>query len=223
MERSQIYTILKATAQAYKDFQRSFRYGVLTEDLLLNFKDSLAESLGEYEIIYDYIWGKDTLNIDGETKGYIPQIGDTLIMDVSVGKSGVWCDVCRTYFVHEISENQRNTFEMIKTSLKKGSLVLKSGLKACAVYNAVNSVYQQNGKILIHHAGHKIGKKPLMQPQFLKNKQTILNSGLYTIESGLYEGFGIRLENDFIVDENGAIDLFEDLLPLEIEEYVLDE
>ncbi|MBQ8658678.1 MAG: hypothetical protein IJ506_06040 [Clostridia bacterium] len=60
-----------------------------------------------------------------------------------------------------------------------------------------------------------------MQPQFLADNQTKLDSGeLYTIESGLYENFGIRLENDYLLEKNGAEDLFEELLPLKIEEYV---
>ena len=61
-----------------------------------------------------------------------------------------------------------------------------------------------------------------MQPQFLADNETpIVYGGLYTIESGVYEGFGLRLENDYLITENGAIDLFEDLLPLKIEEYIL--
>lgn len=223
MEKVRIQTILEAVATAYKAFRKSFRGNVATEELLHAFNCSLQGSLGEYELIYDYIWGEDTLKVDGRTTGYLPQRGDTLIMDVSVGKGGTWCDVCRTFFVSGVSAEQRRAFDTVKASLRMGGAVLKSGARACDIYRAVDRVFAKKGKHLIHHAGHKIGEMPLMQPQFLQDREDVLSSGLYTIESGLYENFGIRLENDFLVGIDGATDLFEQMMPLKIEEYILDE
>ena len=214
---------LKAVSNAYQQMIKRFREGISSQELFDCFQSSLKNSLGDYEILYDYIWGKDSLNIDGVTEGeYIPQKGDTLIMDISIGKNGVWCDVCRTFFVGEPTEEQRTVFAMTTKSLRAGYKALKSGVRACEIYEKVNTVYELNGKTLVHHAGHRIGEKALMQPQFLADNQTQLIAGeLYTIESGLYEEFGIRLENDFLLTEEGAIDLFEELMPLKIEEYVL--
>ena len=217
-----IVEILQAVSIAYKDFKNAYEQEKTTDELFLVFEKSLTQSLGEYEIVYDYIWGKDTLNIDGVTKNYIPQKGDTLIMDISVGQSGVWCDVCRTFFVGEPTAEQRAVYELVKASLRAGHKALDVGAKARDIYKAVNTVYALKGKTLVHHAGHKIGEKPLMQPQFLEDNDTpIIVGEVYTIESGLYEEFGIRLENDYIITKSGAKDLFEELLPLDIKEYVL--
>ena len=213
---------LKAVANAYKRFKDCFEYGKSTDQLFENFIKSLDESLGEYEIVYDYIWGKDSINIDGQTTGYYPKDGDTLIMDVSVGKDGVWCDVCRTFFVGEISKEQEETFKFITNALRIGQKAIKKGARACDVYNDVNAEFLKSGKTLVHHAGHQVGEKPLMQPQFLVENQTELKLGcFYTVEPGLYDGFGIRLENNFILKEDGAVDLFEELMPLNIKEYLL--
>ena len=217
-----IIKILQAVSLAYRAFKNSYKDGRSTDELFLIFEKSLKDTLGEYEIVYDYIWGKDTLNVDGVTKNYIPQVGDTLIMDISVGKDGVWCDVCRTFFVGEPTAEQRAVYELVKSSLRAGQNALKLGAKASDIYKAVNTVYALKGKTLVHHAGHKIGEKTLMQPQFLSGNMAELVVGeLYTIESGLYEDFGIRLENDYLVTQNDAEDLFEELMPLEIEEYIL--
>lgn len=214
--------ILQAVSVAYKAFQKGFAFGESSDELFSVFENSLKETLGEYEIVYDYIWGKDSLHIDGVTKNYFPKVGDTLIMDISVGKDGVWCDVCRTFFVGEPTEEQRQVFEMIRRSLRKGQEALKAGAKASDVYREVDGVYALNGKKLVHHAGHRIGEKPLLQPQFLEGNDTLLVAGeIYTVESGLYEKFGIRLENDYYLTNEKAIDLFEDLLPLKIEEYII--
>ena len=218
----EIKVILNAVKKAFLDFKEAFTISKNSDQLFEVFSSSLKESLGDYQTVYDYAWGKDSVNIDGVTKGYMPKKGDTVIMDVSVGKNGVWCDVCRTFFIGEVSEEQRKTFELVKKSLRTGHLSLRAGVKASDIYNAVNAVYKKEGKTLVHHAGHKIGTEPLMQPQFLSDNDNLIEEGqLYTIESGLYEKYGIRLENNYLVTKEGAEDLFEELLPLKIEEYVL--
>lgn len=214
--------ILEAVATAYRAFKAGFARGRCAEELFSAFTASLDAGLFEYELLCDFLCGADTVNIDGITRGYVPQQGDTILMDISVGKDGTWCDVCRTYFVGEPSEAQRKVFEMIKESLRAGERALRVGARACDVYAAVNGVYERTGAHLVHHAGHRVGEKALMQPQFLAQNDTPLACGeLYTLESGLYEGFGIRLENDYLLTKDGARDLFERLLPLDIKEYVL--
>ena len=218
----EIRRILQAVAKAYRDFANAFSEEKNTDELFAAFEASLRESLGEYEIVYDYIWGKDTLGIDGVTKNYRPKKGDTLIMDVSIGVDGVFCDVCRTFFVGEPSKKQIEIYEMVLASLRAGQKALRDGVRACDVYDAVNTVYLAKGKTLIHHAGHRIAEKPLLQPQFLPENATSVKEGsIYTVESGLYEDFGIRLENDFLITNTEAEDLFEDLSPLNIKEYIL--
>lgn len=218
----EIKLLLEAVSDAYKLFRENFEYGKNTDEMLEVFKNSLKKPLGSVDLFYDYIWGKDSLNIDGVTENYIPKEGDTLIMDVSVGKNGVWCDVCRTFFVGDATPLQREIFELVKSTLRAGHKSLKLGARAADVYNAVNGVYIEAGKTLVHHAGHKIGKKALLPPQFLpENESLIIENGYYTIETGLYEDFGIRLENDFLVKKDGAEDLFEQLMPLDIEMYIL--
>ena len=60
----------------------------------------------------------------------------------------------------------------------------------------------------------------MMQPQFLEEKTGKIKEGEFvTIESGLYEKFGMRMENDYIIEKDGAKNLFEDLMPLDIKEY----
>ncbi|MBO5411691.1 MAG: aminopeptidase P family protein [Clostridia bacterium] len=214
--------ILKAVSVAYQAFKHAFAIGKNSDELFSVFENSLKQSLGAYEIVYDYIWGKDSLHIDGVTQNYLPNQGDTLVMDISVGKDGVWCDVCRTFFVGEPTKRQAEVFQMVVRSLRQGQASMKVGARALDVYRAVDGVYALHGKKLIHHAGHRIGEKPLLQPQFLEENETLLENGkVYTVESGLYEEFGLRLENDYYLTDGEAVDLFEDLLPLDIKEYIL--
>lgn len=217
-----IKSLLEAVAKAYSAFKQGYQKELDCGELFKNFTASLDETLGEYELKYDYLCGKDSVNIDGISEGYVPNTGDTIIMDISVGKEGVWCDVCRTYFIGVVNEEQKTCYEMIYRSIKAGERVLKAGASACEIYKAVNIDYEKCGQTLIHHAGHRIGSEPLMQPQFLAEEPTPVEEGdLVTIESGSYVDFGIRLENDYYIDKDGAENLFEDLMPLRIEEYIL--
>ena len=68
---------------------------------------------------------------------------------------------------------------------------------------------------------NQIETAPVEKPLFLKSGQETLKNGFYTIESGLYKDFGMRLENDYFVDEAGATNLFENLMPLVAKEYIL--
>ena len=213
---------LLAVAKAFNAFKAQYKSGVDCFTLFENFTAVLDAELKDYQIKYDYICGKDTLNVDGVTKDYVLQNGDTVIMDISVGFDGVWCDVTRTFFVGGYSKEQERIFNLIVTSLKNGGKALKHGAFAKDIYNAVNKVFVLDGKTLIHHAGHKIGQSCLMQPQFLPdNDGKVFDGDLVAIESGLYQRFGIRLENDYLIKNDGAIDLFIDLMPLDIKEYVL--
>lgn len=211
---------LEAVAIAYKNLKNSYYKGKNIDLMLAEFLSSIEERVGACGFKYDFLCGKDTVNIDGVTKNYIPKTGDTLLIDISVKIDGRWCDVCRTFFFGEPSEEQKKTFELIVRSIKAGEEKLSSGAKASDIYRAVNSVYEESGKALVHHAGHKIGSRAMMQPQFLEEKTGKIKEGEFvTIESGLYEKFGMRMENDYIIEKDGAKNLFEDLMPLDIKEY----
>ncbi len=219
----QIQDILSAVARAYRAYRDGFAPGRSAGELFSAFLDSLRADLGEYEILYDYLCGKDTVHIDGASDpAYLLVPGDTVLMDISVGKDGAWCDVCRTFFVGEPTRAQASAFSLIRDSLRAGASVLRAGALASEVYHAANGVYLREGKSLVHHAGHRIGRAALLQPQFLAKNSTPLAEGeIYTVETGLYEDFGIRLENNYLLTTKGATDLFEPLLPLHIEEYIL--
>lgn len=222
-EKEKLQKILNAVTYAFSEFKCGFKPTKTSGELFGIFKNALKEKLGEYEIVYDYIWGEDSKNIDGVSdEGYVPKRGDSVIMDISVGWDGLWCDVCRTFFVEVISPEQKHIFELIKESIKAGEAELKANTCVCKVFDEVNLVYEKDNKKLIHHAGHRIGEKPIMEPRFIaESNEKIKENQFYTIESGFYDGFGIRLENDYLVTENQTENLFENLMSLNIEDYKL--
>ena len=219
--RKKIEEALLVIKNAYNAFKNAYKQGITTDELLEVFIGEIKKSLPNCELEYDFIAGEETKLIGGVTTNYVPKLYDPILIDISVKNGGVWCDVCRTYFVGDITSAQLEVYEMIKRSIKAGERVLKAGAKVNELYNAVNGEYEKCGYNLVHHSGHQIETAPVEKPLFVASGNEILKNGFYTIESGLYKDFGMRLENDYYVDESGATNLFENLMPLEAKEYIL--
>lgn len=69
MEFEKLEKQLLATAKAFRTFKTEFGYGKSGEELLKPFFRSLEESLGAVETEFDFLIGKDTVNIDGKSFG----------------------------------------------------------------------------------------------------------------------------------------------------------
>ena len=173
------------------------------------------------------VWEGDI--VSGERCGLIGGVaqdrtlreGDTLIIDIQVNSDGVWSDVTRTYFIGGASEEVRNAYKMTLEALKNGEKVLKNGAVCedifAAVHGSINSPYAFS-----HHAGHITGCAPFAKPSFLPGeKSTIATGNTVTLEPGIYvpDKFGIRVENNYRVTDNGAELLWD--YPTDYEYFVL--
>ncbi len=214
--------ILESIKNAFNSYKTNFDMNKSSDELFNNFKVVLDKELKDYEILYDYIIGEESKNIDGITKNYYPKINDSIIMDISVKFDEVWVDVTRTFFVKKYTSKQKEAYYMIFRSIRNGESILKNGVSGDTVYNEVNKEFILNKMNLVHHAGHLISNEPVSVPEFIENENNIVKTGdIVAIESGIYKDFGIRLENDYLVLNDRCINLFEELMPIDIEEYVL--
>lgn len=146
MEFKRLEKQLLATAKAFRTFKTEFGYGKSGEELLKPFFRSLEESLGAVETEFDFLIGKDTVNIDGKSFGAYAEAGDTIIFDVSVKFNGRWSDVCRTFFVGEMNGLQKSTYKSINSTISVGKDSLENGVEAEKIYEAVNACYAKSGK-----------------------------------------------------------------------------
>lgn len=222
-KKSKTNLILNAVANAFKAYAKAFKYGNDQSVSFSAFLSSLDKELIDYEIEYDHLLGGETELIGGETKNYTPKLNDVILLDISVKHQGVWCDVTRAFFVGGYTKEQKERFELIKKTIAKGEKELYNGNLAENVYKAVNKVYEENGLNLVHHAGHLIADAPVSEPRFILGEPRAINTGdIVAIESGVYlDGFGIRLENDYLITDSGYENLSEELMPLDIDNYVL--
>jgi Xaa-Pro dipeptidase len=101
--------------------------------------------------------------------------------------------------------------------------LLKPGVDGQEIYKALDEMIRQHPCLaaqgLIHHGGHAIGLRSHEMPDVNLDRGGVLQAGnIICIEPGGYFAearFGVRLENMYLITENGC----EDLCPGEVELY----
>lgn len=222
-DKEKMLSLLEGVGHAFTAFSQGFDYQKTAGELFIPFRETLYRELGDIEILYDYIWGEDALKMEGVTReDYRPQVGDSVILDISVGKNGVWCDVCRTFFVGLMTGTQQMVYDIIKKSIRSAEEFFTAGTPASEIHFVMQNIYHTYSQHLVHHAGHQVGIGPLEEPFFVEGNNTPLEAGkFYTLESGCYNGCGIRLENDYLLHETSLENLSEQFFSLEKERYIL--
>jgi len=217
---SGIRMLLSASEKAYRAYKRAYKPEADCSRPMQAALDCLKGELGSYEIIYDYLCGADTAKIEGKTTGYVLRSGDTVILDMAVGKDGLWCDTCRTFFAGSADNEKRAVYDILVRALAAGEKKLAAGTSGDEIFLAVRGVLKIGGHELLHHAGHAFGIKPAQEPDFTEGCAEKLARGMYvTLEPGIYTGnYGIRVENNYYIG-NATENLFP--FPLDIENYIL--
>lgn len=214
--------ILKAltfNVLAYNSVKERFERG-MTEKDIKNIILSVCGSADDYS--GDIVAGTRTSEIEGDATDYVLKDGDCLILDLQFKTKDVWSDTTRTFFIGEPTVEMRKAYDFCIRAKKAGESVLKSGVLACDVYNAVKGAFLPFEENFPHHAGHLFGKERVMQPQFLPERNERLKVNEFvTLEPGIYfEGsFGMRIEDNYQITENGCEKLFD--YPLVLEDNII--
>ena len=214
--------LFNATKNIYSGLSSFYSAGKTEKDLKRYILKEYKKRLGLYSFKGDIVAGKRSAIGEGDATDYIIKKGDAIILDLLPMKNGVCSDVTRTFFVGEPTDEQKRVYETVKSALIETEKKLKAGVRACEIYEYMRERLKPYEETFFHHAGHLIGKRRLMQPQFLPNKTARLKVGdIVTLEPGIYikDKFGVRLENDYLITENGYEKLFE--YPLDIENFII--
>ena len=218
MER--ITELLKTTARVYDKVASGKLVGKSEKELKRHILSEYRTSLEDFSFKGDIVAGSRSAVGEGDATDYIIKNGDAIILDLLPMKNGVCSDVTRTFFVGEPTDEQRKVYETVKNALLSTEKILKAGVKACEIYAYMKERLKPYENTFFHHAGHLIGTRRLLQPQFLPNKTAKLKVGdIVTLEPGIYikDKFGVRLENDYLITESGYKKLLD--YPLDIENF----
>ncbi len=184
--------------------------------------------------------GKDNCVLHYVSNDKICKNGDLVLMDFGAEYGNYAADTTRTIPVNgKFTDRQKEVYNAVLRVMKKATKLLKPSNTINKVNEEVNRMIEkelvnlglakQNDindkekrdtvrmKYFMHGNSHFMG----LDVHDVGSKDTVFKAGMVlSCEPGIYieeEGFGIRLENDILVTENGQIDLLADE-PIEIED-----
>ena len=138
--------------------------------------------------------------------------GDLLIIDWGACYGGYVSDLTRTFAVGSVGEEEQLIHRLVAAANAAGRAVGRPGLPCAAVDHATRKVIEDGGygRQFTHRTGHGLGMECHEDPYIRGDNDQLLAVGMtYTVEPGIYliGRNGVRIEDDVVVTENGALSL----------------
>jgi Xaa-Pro aminopeptidase len=182
--------------------------------------------------------GKNACALHYNTNDSVCKDGEMILVDFGVCYANYNSDITRCLPVNgKFSARQREVYESVLYCLKEGSKFLKPGVLSkdyeLQMANLIETELVKLKLITLEEIASQDPEKPAYKKYFMHGTAHYLgldvhDVGLYskpfekgmvlTCEPGIYireEGIGCRLENDYLLTENGNINLSEEM-PIEI-------
>lgn len=217
---------LEANKAAYEAIRLGLCAGMTEEAAYALVKDAVDRVCGgeSHEFIGDFVGGARAGAIEGPPTDYALRPGDLFILDLSVRRGEVWSDTCRTFFLGEPTQRQREAYAAVLACQDEGARHVRAGVVASCVRPPMVAVLESRGfgGLMPHHGGHLVGPAPYLKPAFEDGCDGVVEAGdICTLEPGVYlpGEWGMRVENDYLVTEDGVENLFD--FPRELDYFVI--
>ncbi|MFA5298331.1 MAG: aminopeptidase P N-terminal domain-containing protein [Lutibacter sp.] len=184
--------------------------------------------------------GENACALHYNTNDSICKDGDMVLMDFGVCYANYNSDTTRCFPVNgKFSKRQKEVYTAVLHCLKEGSKLLKPGVVSVEYEKQMASLVEEQliklGVLDAEKVKNQDANKPLYKKYYMHGSAHFIgldvhDVGLYTrpfevgmvltCEPGIYiaeEGIGCRLENDYLITENGNFNLTANL-PIEIDE-----
>lgn len=144
-----------------------------------------------------------------------PQVvheGTIVLMDGGCTVEGYQSDITRTYVLGKASDKMKSVFDIVHRAQSAALAAARPGVECGSIDDAARKVITDAGygpdyKYFTHRLGHGMGMDGHEWPYLVRGNTTKLQANMTTSdEPGIYirGEFGIRLEDDMHVTENGA-------------------
>ena len=136
--------------------------------------------------------------------------GDCVVIDIGGLKNDYCSDMTRTVFLGEVSERQREIYEVVREANLRGIAAAKPGNRMCDVDLAARNYIEEKGfgKYFTHRTGHSIGLEDHEAGDVSSVNTDIIRPGqCFSVEPGIYiaeEGIGVRIEDLVLITETGC-------------------
>ena len=226
VSKEKVRRALEANCVAYEVLRAGLHVGMTEQEAYNLVKDAVDRVCGDepHEFIGDFVGGVRTGAIEGPPTDYVFKPSDLFILDLSVRRGEVWSDTCRTFFFGTPTQKQQEAYAAVLACQDIGVANVRAGAVASSVRPPMMEVLAARGfgGRMPHHGGHLVGPAPYLKPAFEEGCDELVEAGdICTLEPGVYlEGeWGMRVENDYLVTEDGVENLFD--YPRDMEYFVI--
>ena len=144
-----------------------------------------------------------------------PQVvheGAIVQMDGGCAVEGYQSDITRTYVLGKASDKMKKVFDIVLHAQSAALAAARSGAECGSIDAAARKVITDGGygpdyKYFTHRLGHGMGMDGHEWPYLVRGNTTKLQTNMTTSnEPGIYirGEFGVRIEDDMHITENGA-------------------
>ena len=148
----------------------------------------------------------------GSAKPQVIREGTILLMDGGCNVEGYESDISRTVVLGKPTDKMKQVFEIVHKAQSTALATAKPGVECQAVDAAARKVitdagYGSDYKHFTHRVGHGIGMDGHEWPYLVRGNTLPMAANMtFSDEPGIYirGEFGVRLEDDMHITENGA-------------------
>lgn len=146
----------------------------------------------------------------GRASDKVIEYGELVVIDFGAVYNGYCSDITRTVAVGEISNEAYKIYEIVEKAQKEALSKMKAGMTGKEIDALARNIIEKAGYgyAFGHSLGHGIGvdghEAPILSS---RNVEEIKNNVVVTVEPGIYLSgkFGVRIEDDIILTDQGAI------------------
>jgi Xaa-Pro dipeptidase len=216
-EVEEIRASLRLCEAAYDAARQAVHAGETEIGVYLAMNAAIVQAYGAPVLFPgDFACGQRSIRGGGPPTNRVLAEGDLFPLDLFPAPALYFGDTCRTFCVGEPAPTQIESWELACDALALGESLIKPGAAGRDIYHAIKQFLDDANltqKSFWHHAGHGIGLHGQEAPRIIQYTDDVLEPGdVFTLEPGVYttanQG-GIRLENNYLVTQDGIVKLFD--------------
>jgi Xaa-Pro dipeptidase len=200
----------QVTLQAYEAVYKALQPGMTQYDFS-KLIDAAYNKLGFHGGASVNV-GESSALPHGSVKPQVIREGTIVLIDDGCTVEGYQSDISRTFVLGKPTDKMRRVFDIVHQAQSAALKQAKPGVEAQSVDAAARKVITDSGygpdyKYFSHRLGHGIGMDGHEWPYLVRGDTIALRPGLaFSDEPGIYirGEFGVRLEDDMHITENGA-------------------